>query len=77
MIMNCTSMMLGGIIGEICLVGLVEKFEILLGHLVKQPKVSHFHCARSLPLNRVIHDAYDCCIIDMDRSLRLWVDQFL
>ena len=76
MLMYCTSVMLGGIIGKVFLTGLVVNFEILLGHLVKQPKVTHFHCARSLSLNSVIHDAYDCRIIDMDRSLRLWVAPF-
>ena len=73
----CTSMMLGGIIGEVFLDGLVLKFEILLRHLVKQPETLHFRCAQSLLFNRVIHDAYYCRIIEMDWILRLWVTQFL
>ena len=31
----------------------------IVNNMVKHPKVSHFHCARSLPLNHIIHDAYD------------------
>ena len=77
MLMYGTSMMLGRILHEVFLAGLVVKFETLLGHLVKQPKVSHFHCARSLSFNRVIRDAYGCRIINMDRSMSLWVDSFL
>ena len=69
MLMYLPKVMFGGIIGEIFYPGLVVKFEILLGHLVKQPKVSHFHCARLLSLNRVIHDAYDGRIIEMDWRL--------
>ena len=77
MLMYLPKVILGGIIGKIFYAGLVVKFEILLGYLVKQPKVLHFYCARSLSLNRVIHDAYDCRIIDTDWSLSLWVAQFL
>ena len=77
MLMYLPKVMFGRIIGKVFQAGLVVKFEILLGHLVKQPKISHFHCARSLSLNRVIHDAYDGRIVDMDWRLRLWVAQFL
>ena len=77
MLMNLPKVMFGGIIGKIFNAGLVVKLEILLGHLVKQPKILHFHCTRSLSLNRVIHDAYGGSIVAMDWRLRLWVAQFL
>ena len=76
MLMYLPKVIFGEIIGQIFWARLVVKFEILLGHLVKQPQILHIHCTRSLLLNRVIHDAYDGSIVDMDWRLRLWVAQF-
>ena len=47
-----------------------------LGFLAEKPEISHFHRARPLAFNRVVHDACSGSVVHMDRGRRLWVSHF-
>ena len=55
---------------------MVELEDVLL-LVVEEPKISHFHRPRALPLDGIIDNTHRRCVVDVDRDRRLRMPQFL
>jgi len=65
MLVAFSGMVFGWVVSEIFLSWVMLEIEILLGVLVQQPEVPHFHRARTLSFYGVVDNADGCSIIHM------------
>jgi hypothetical protein len=61
------------VICQIFLAGVPTYIIHFLCNLITNPKESHFHRTRSLPLDSIIRNTDGRSIIAVDRRFRLWV----
>ena len=69
-------MCLAWVVDHVLLAWVVLYVEVLLHMLVQQPEVTHFHCARLLALDGVVHDTYGCTVVDVYWCWGLWMSHF-
>ena len=66
-------MILGRHVAQVLLSRVVSYVENSLCLLTQQPKISHIHGARPLPLDSVVNDSNRRRVVDVNWGWRLWV----
>jgi hypothetical protein len=59
-------MMFGGIVAQVLLARSIVESEELLGFIIKEPKVAHFHSLGMLAFDGVVHNADSCGVVNVN-----------
>ena len=77
MFMYHTCVVFTGIVTQIFLSWMTFYLKHLLGHLIENPKIAHFHWSWSLSLDCVVNNASNGSVIDMYQCWELSMSKFV
>jgi hypothetical protein len=76
MLMNVSRVVFRWIVAQVFLTWLIINFEVFLCFAIQQPEVPHLHCMGTLAFDRVIDDANDSGVVNVNECRWLWMAEF-
>jgi hypothetical protein len=76
MLINISRVIFGRVVTQVLLTGLIIESKESLSFTIKEPEISHFHCALLLLFDGNINNAHSCGVVNVDESWWLWMTKF-